>query len=70
MNIRVGTLLFGFCNGYFSKDSYDNKRVEAFGADWIVARELNTGEPVFATFESSESMEAHLNQWAKEAQED
>lgn len=37
--IRVGTLLRGFCHGAFGRDSYDDKRVEAIGADWVVARE-------------------------------
>lgn len=37
--IRVGTLLRGFCHGAFGRDSYGDKRVEAIGADWVVARE-------------------------------
>ena len=37
--IRVGDLLYGFCGGYFGQDSYDDKRVEAVGAGWIVARD-------------------------------
>lgn len=46
--VRVGTILYGFCGGYFGRDSYDDKRVEALGADWVVAREIETGEVVFA----------------------
>lgn len=41
--IRVGTLLRGFCHGAFGRDSYADKRVEAIGADWIVARESDGG---------------------------
>lgn len=37
--IRVGTLLYGYCGGHFGRDSYERKRVEAIGADWVVARE-------------------------------
>jgi hypothetical protein len=37
--IMVGTVLRGFCGGYFGRDSYEDKRVEAVGADWIVARD-------------------------------
>lgn len=37
--IRVGTVLYGFCGGYFGSDSYEDKRVEAVGADWVVARD-------------------------------
>lgn len=45
MQLRVGQELFGFCEGNFGRDSYDPKRVEAIGADWVVARE--NGRPVF-----------------------
>jgi hypothetical protein len=37
--IRVGDTLYGFCGGSFDRESYDNKRVEAIGADWLVARD-------------------------------
>lgn len=36
--IRVGAILFGYCGGYFGRDAYEDKRVEAVGADWVVAR--------------------------------
>lgn len=34
-----GDLLVGYCGGYFGRDSYGDKRVEAVGADWVVARD-------------------------------
>lgn len=37
----------GFSGGYFGRDSYDNKRVEAMGVDWLVAREVDSQNPVF-----------------------
>ncbi len=46
--LRVGDMLYGFCGGYFGRDSYDNKRVEAIGSDWVVVREEN-GSPNFAS---------------------
>lgn len=36
--LRVGDPLYGYCGGYFG-DSYWDKRVEAIGADWVVARD-------------------------------
>lgn len=43
MNVlRVGAMLYGFCGGHFGRDSYYDKRVEAIGADWVVAR-TNSG---------------------------
>lgn len=46
--IRVGTILYGYCGGYFGRDSYNDKRVEAVGADWVVAREEDSGHVVLA----------------------
>ncbi len=38
MTLAVGTLLYGYCGGLFGRDSYDTKRVEAIGVDWVVVR--------------------------------
>jgi hypothetical protein len=43
----VGTVLEGYCGGCFGCDSYEDKRVEAIGADWVVAREIEKGNAVF-----------------------
>ena len=34
----VGEVVHGFVGGAFGRDSYDCRRVEAVGADWIVTR--------------------------------
>lgn len=34
----VGSVVHGFAAGSFGRDSYDCRRVEAVGADWIVTR--------------------------------
>lgn len=49
--VRVGTVVYGYCNGFFGRDSYNDKRVEAVGADWVVARDLVTGKVEFADVE-------------------
>jgi len=46
--LRVGTMLYGYCGGNFSRDSYEDKRVEALGSDWVVVRNANSGLPEFA----------------------
>ncbi len=46
--LRVGDVLYGYCGGWFGSDSYEDKRVEAIGMDWVVAREQGTTRPVFA----------------------
>lgn len=48
--IFIGSILYGFCNGYFGRDNYEDKRVEAIGADWIVARGVESGRPFFADY--------------------
>ncbi len=48
MTVRVGSVLYGYCGGAFGRDSYDDKRVEAMGADWIVVRN-RAGRPEFTT---------------------
>lgn len=46
--LAVGTLLRGYCYGQFG-DTYESKRVEAVGVDWVVAREPSSGEVFFAS---------------------
>lgn len=45
--IVAGTNLYGFCGGFFGRDSYGDKVVEAIGPDWIVVRE-DDGTATFA----------------------
>lgn len=49
--LEVGVTLHGYCNGYFGR-FYLNKTVEAFGRDWIVARESD-GTVLLATFDTA-----------------
>lgn len=58
--IRVGTVLYGFCSGNFGRDSYEDKRVEAISADWVVAREISTGLVVFCDC-APEELEKYLH---------
>lgn len=51
----IGKTLFGFCNGYFGRDSYSNKKIVYAGNNYIVA-ENDYGKPVVAYFED-ESIE-------------
>ena len=50
---RVGMLVHGFANGVFGRDSYSCRRIEAMGADWVVTRTLDSGDPEFASGEDS-----------------
>jgi hypothetical protein len=60
--LRVGLVLRGYCNGYFGRDSYGDKRVEAFGVDWIVARD-ERGTPQFADLSGHRNVEPLIKEW-------
>lgn len=61
MTLMVGDTLLGYCRGHFG-DSYEPKRVEAAGADWIVARTIDPveGDPgvLFAS-----GVNVHVDLW-------
>lgn len=62
---NVGTVLYGYCNGYFGRDSYGSKRIEAEGVDWIVARELSeTAKPDFAIFDNPKEKQSCIERWS------
>lgn len=56
---ETGETLYGFCNGYFGRDSYADKRVEAAGVDWVVCRD-EEGNVHFATFDSNKPIPTRL----------
>lgn len=70
LNIRVGRLLYGFCRGYFGRDSmvYDPKRVEAIGHDWIVVR-TEDGYPMLAVCPQGYRVEAWHEELLKASKE-
>ena len=65
---NVGKILYGHCNGFFGRDSFHNKRIEAEGYDWIVARSVQCGDvdekPEFATFDSADEKDDSLAAWS------
>lgn len=38
---QIGMTLYGYCQGYFGRDGYDDKRIEVIGFDYIVVRTIN-----------------------------
>ncbi|MGP0689889.1 hypothetical protein ACW5UC_25440 [Priestia aryabhattai] len=60
----VGIKIYGFCNGYFGRDSYDDKIIIASGENWIVAKSEHEGDlPEFATFDDAEEMQEMIEKW-------
>ena len=44
----IGQKLTGYMGGYFGRDSYGDREIVAFGEDWTVARDLDSGKIEFA----------------------
>jgi len=68
MSVEIGTLLDGYCNGFFGRDSYGKKLIEGVGADWIAVREED-GEPNFASFKSMSDRDYYISLWLNEENE-
>lgn len=47
--LAIGQRLYGYCDGLFGRDSFNDKRVEAVGVDWVVAREIDSESVVLAS---------------------
>ena len=66
MNLKkyVGTKLYGYCNGYFGRDSYEEKQIVYAGENYIVC-EYNDGWPCIAIFDnkSDKEIEALIEDW-------
>lgn len=45
--MKVGDVVHGFCSGAFGRDSYDCRRIEVIGTDYVVTRNLFYGTPEF-----------------------
>ena len=59
MTLQVGQVLYGYCGEYFGRDSYESKRVEAVGVDWVVAREISDPHCVRIYPEFAEGVNIH-----------
>jgi hypothetical protein len=62
---EIGEVFTGFCDGYFGRNSWGEKRVEAFGADWIVCRD-EAGQVVIAKFDSRKEKDDAVRTWRTE----
>lgn len=67
----IGTIIYGFCGGWFGRESYQDKRIEAIGADWVVAREIYSGMPFFARFDEEKDicMKELIQEWSEKPED-
>lgn len=66
----IGTVLYGYCNGFFGRDSYEDKRIEAIGCDWVVTRGIESGSPDFCSFKDNTEMLSNIGLWSTKPPEE
>jgi len=59
---NIGKILYGPDNSMFSRDAYTDKRIEAEGVDWIVARrsDFSDDKPAFAWFDTEKEKKEYI----------
>lgn len=62
---NIGRVIHGYCWGMFSSDTYSDKRIEAEGWDWVVAREIDGGLVVIATFLDDKEKQKAIEEWSR-----
>lgn len=60
--LKVGTVFSGYCNGFFGRDSYGDKKVLAFGDDWIAAR-AESDYVELANFADKKERDFYVERW-------
>lgn len=63
---NLGKVIKGYCNGFFGRDSYGDKTIEAEGIDWIVARSTIDCYPEFAYFNSEDEKNKYIQNWTQQ----
>ena len=62
----IGQTIDSYCDGWFGRDSYGEKTIEAVGPDWIVCRN-EAGRCEFATgLVSFEELYGHIKKWQRD----
>lgn len=61
----VGIKLYGFCEGCFGRDSYDDKLIIANGEDWVVVQ-YDNGRKDFTSFDNTDEMWKCISKWRVE----
>ena len=64
----VGTKIFGYCNGYFGRDDYEDKIIILDGRKWIVCAYLNpyNDRVTCVNFDSEKEKRECIERWSVE----
>ena len=75
MSSNIGRRIYGYCNGYFGRDDYDDKIVVAEGVNWVVCERINNEYseleyiPTFVHFTSEREKNDKLIEWGERKDE-
>ena len=64
--LQVGQILYGYCGGFFGRDSFEDKRIEAIGYDWVVVRDVSGSSPDFCCTPDGTNISESLWEYTKE----
>jgi len=64
---NIGRIIYGYCDGYFGRDSYHEKIIIGEGYNWIVVKDWNGVD--FACLPADEKQEL-INEWSVEKESD
>lgn len=70
--MNIGRKIYGYCNGYFGRDDYENKIIILEGKLWIVCAYLGceNNRVTCVNFESEQEKQNCIDRWSKYDEED
>lgn len=64
---NIGRVLYGSHydgSEIWGRHNFNDKRIEAEGVDWIVARDVETGRPYFGEFDTEDDKQCCIAEWS------
>lgn len=61
---NIGRKIYGYCNGYFGRDDYEDKIIIAEGYNWVVCKYFDSNFPVFSSFNNEEEKNKMILEWS------
>ena len=62
---NIGTKIYGYCNGYFGRDDYEDKIIIAEGKKWILCSYLSIDNDrvTCVNFDTKKEKEERIKEW-------
>ena len=60
---NIGTTIYGYCNGYFGRDDYEDKIILFEGPTWIVCRYISNEYITCVNFRSEAEKNELIQDW-------